>query len=98
MGIMTIKENLHCSDPDPTGYTNIVSKGFGVCTTVVERCTVLGQDLFGTDFSVVLFRPYCMLASEEHSVKTYKNQWLLTLLSPSDTPKGATNQRTHHVA
>ena len=47
MSITTIKENLDGSDTDPTCNTNIVSKGFDVCTTAVERCTVLGQDLFG---------------------------------------------------
>jgi hypothetical protein len=34
------------------------------------------------DFSVVLFRPNFMLASEEHSMKAHKNQCLLNLLSP----------------
>jgi hypothetical protein len=27
---------------------------------------------------VVLFRPHCMLVSEEHLIKMHKNQWLLT--------------------
>ena len=48
------------------------------------------------DFSVVLFRPNFMLASEEHAMKTHKNQWLLNLLSPPAIPCGATNQGTHH--
>ena len=48
------------------------------------------------DFSVVLFRPNCMLASEEHPMKVHKNQWLLTLPSPPDIPCEATNQGTHH--
>jgi hypothetical protein len=48
------------------------------------------------DFSVVLFRPQCMLASEEHPMKVHKNQWLLTIPSPPDIPCGATNQGTHH--
>ena len=34
------------------------------------------------DFSVGLFRPHCMLASEEPFVKTHKNQRLLTMPSP----------------
>ena len=34
------------------------------------------------DFSVVLFRPNFMLASEEHPMKAHKNQWLLALPSP----------------
>jgi hypothetical protein len=29
-----------------------------------------------TDFSVVLFRPHFMLASEEYPMKGHKNQWL----------------------
>jgi hypothetical protein len=35
-----------------------------------------------TDFSVVLFRPHCMLVSEEHPMKVHKTQWLLTTPSP----------------
>ena len=46
MGITTIEEYLHSSDRDSTGYANIISKGFGVCTTGVQRRTVLGQGLF----------------------------------------------------
>jgi hypothetical protein len=34
------------------------------------------------DFSVVLFRPNFMLASEEYPMKVHTNQWLLTPLSP----------------
>jgi hypothetical protein len=34
------------------------------------------------DFSVVLFRPNFMLASEEHLMKVHKNQLLLTLCLP----------------
>ena len=34
------------------------------------------------DFSVVLFRPHCMLLSEEHPMKSHKKQWLVSLLSP----------------
>src|SRR5437764_15335064 len=47
-----------------------------------------------SDFSVVLFRPNFMLASEEHPMKTHKNQWLLDLLSSPDTLGGATNHGT----
>ncbi len=32
------------------------------------------------DFPVVLFRPNFMLLSEEHLMKTHKNQWLLSTL------------------
>ena len=49
-----------------------------------------------TDFSVVLFRSDFMLASEAHSMKVHKNQWLLTLPSPPDLPYGAMNQGTPH--
>jgi hypothetical protein len=48
------------------------------------------------DFSVVLFRSDCMLASEEHPMKAHKNQWLLTMPSPPAIPGGGTNQGTHH--
>ena len=48
------------------------------------------------DFSVVLFQPHFMLISEEHPMKMHTNQWLLTTLSPTDIPCGATNQGTHH--
>jgi hypothetical protein len=48
------------------------------------------------DFSVVLFRPNFMLVSEEHAMKTHKNQWLLNHLSTADIPCGATNQGRHH--
>jgi hypothetical protein len=47
------------------------------------------------DFSVVLFRPNFMLASEEHPMKVHTNQRLLTIPSPPDIPCGATNQGTH---
>jgi hypothetical protein len=49
-----------------------------------------------SDFSVVLFRPTFMLASEEHPMKVHTNQRLLTIPSPPDIPCGATNQGTHH--
>ena len=29
---------------------------------------------YNSDFSVVLFRPHCMLVSEEHPMKVHKNQ------------------------
>src|SRR4029450_14093253 len=48
-----------------------------------------------TDFSVVLFRPHFMLASEEYPMKVHKNQWLSAPLSSTDLPCGATNQGTH---
>ena len=48
------------------------------------------------DFSVVLFRPNFMLLSEEHPMKSHKNQQLVSLLSPHDIPCGATNQGTPH--
>jgi len=41
-----------------------------------------------TDFSVVVFRPDFMLASEEYPMKAHKNQWLLTMgifARPSET-------------
>ena len=38
------------------------------------------------DFSIVLFRPNFMLASEKHPMKTHKNQWLLNLLFPLIPP------------
>ncbi len=37
------------------------------------------------DFSVVLFRPYFMLASEKHPMKAHKNQQLLAMLCPPDS-------------
>jgi hypothetical protein len=48
------------------------------------------------DFSVVLFRPNFMLASEGYPMKAHKNQRLLTLPSPPNLPCGATNQGTYH--
>jgi hypothetical protein len=50
------------------------------------RHHVLSLSEFMTDFSVVLFRPHFMLVSEEHPMKTHKNQWLLNPLSPPDIP------------
>src|SRR5262249_18209421 len=52
--------------------------------------------IFLPDFSVVLFRPNFMLASEEYPMKAHKNQWLLTMLSPPAIPCGGENQGTHH--
>jgi hypothetical protein len=49
-----------------------------------------------TDFSVMLFRPNFMLASEEHPMKAHKNQWFLTMPSPPAIPCGGTSQGTHH--
>jgi hypothetical protein len=66
----------------------LLSDHLGQITTIILT--------YGPDFSVVLFRSDCMLVSEEHPMKVHKNQWLLTMLSPSALPYGATNQRTHH--
>jgi hypothetical protein len=52
--------------------------------------------IIGSDFSVVLFRPNFMLASEGYPMKVHKNQRLLTLPSPPNLPCGATNQGTYH--
>ena|SRR6516165_7042820 len=49
------------------------------------------QGEFSPDFSVVLFRPNFMLASEEHLMKVHKNQWFLNSLPPPDISWGATN-------
>src|SRR5438477_5240715 len=65
--------------------------------TVNSRAELVIQDAESyPDFSVVLFRPNFMLVSEEHPMKTHKNQWLLNPLSPLDIPCGATNQGTHY--
>jgi hypothetical protein len=37
------------------------------------------------DFSVVLFRPDFMLASEKQPMKAHKNQQLLAMLCPPDS-------------
>ena len=50
----------------------------------------------GPDFSVVLYRPNCMLVSEKHPMKIHKNQWLLTPLSPPDIAWGATHQGLYY--
>ena len=49
-----------------------------------------------SDFSVLLFRPHFMLASEGYPMKVHKHQRLLTLPSPPHLPCGATNQGTYH--
>jgi len=59
-------------------------------------CPECGQNAWAkpADFSVVLFRPHFMLASEQHPMKVHKNQWLLATPSPPDTPCGALHQGT----
>jgi hypothetical protein len=34
--------------------------------------------------------------SQDHLMKTHKNQWLLNLLPPPDIPWGATHQGTYY--
>jgi hypothetical protein len=63
------------------------------CATAAQIASEVAQL---PDFSVVLFRPNFMLASEEHLMKVHKNQWLSTMPSPPDLPYGATNQGLHH--
>lgn len=53
MGITTVTENFNRCDTDTTRHADRVSKGFGVCTTCVERGTVLGQDLFGVSHNLL---------------------------------------------
>jgi hypothetical protein len=50
---------------------------YGV-TSEYFLAAMTAEDLEGkdADFSVVLFRPNFMLASEEHPMKAHKNQWL----------------------
>ena len=50
-----------------------------------------------TAFSVVLFRPHCMLVSEEYLMKAHKNQWLLTVSDPPEHLSGAPH-RGHTMA
>jgi hypothetical protein len=57
--------------------------------TIGKPIGIIGQ---ATDFSVVVFRLHFMLVSEEHLMKSNKNQWLLNLPSPPNLPCGATNQ------
>jgi hypothetical protein len=79
-----------------------------LCKTILLRCSASEMAFLGTkrspcswagtrkaDFSVVLFRPNFMLASEKHPMKAHKNQGLSNLLSPTDILCGATNQGTH---
>jgi hypothetical protein len=40
----------------------------------------------------VLFRPNFMLVSEEHPMKTHKNQWLWSMLYPPEHLSGATSR------
>ena len=49
---------------------------------LIPRSLLREVSLF-PDFSVVLFRPNFMLVSEEHPMKTHKNQWLLNHTIPS---------------
>jgi hypothetical protein len=48
------------------------------------------------DFSVVLFRPNFMLASDGYPMKVHKHQGLSTLLCPPNFPCGATDQGIYH--
>src|SRR5262249_32158505 len=57
--------------------------------------TGLSHAINATDFSVVLFQPNFMLASEGHLMKVHKNQRLLTILCPPNLSCGATNQGTY---
>ncbi len=61
----------------------MANRGWSVPTrTQGKKCQKLGKgevlpldrSLLMGDFSVVLFRPNFMLASEEHSMKVHKNQ------------------------
>src|SRR4029434_10195397 len=45
-----------------------------------------------SDFSVVLFRPHCMLVSEKNHVKELKNQWIWSMPYPSKRLSGATRR------
>src|SRR5262249_24967223 len=75
-------------------YTSIeVRRAFGEGDYVAVEWVARGASPQGTqsgnyypDFSVVLFRPNFMLASEEYPMKAHKNQWLLTMLSPPAIP------------
>ena len=62
-----------------------------------RQVTLLEHEVWkAPDFSVVLFRPNFMLASEGYLVKVHKSQRLLTLPFPPNLPCGATNQGTYH--
>jgi hypothetical protein len=53
---------------------------------MAQRCPkmllTVSSAIRSPDFSVVLFRPDFMLLSEEHPMKSHKNQRLVILLSP----------------
>src|SRR5215211_2802963 len=66
---------------------------WGKCRGFVRIISVSFQK---TDFSVVRFRPDFMLGSEEHPMKTHKNQRALNPLFPPDSPWRVLNQGTHH--
>jgi hypothetical protein len=66
--------------PAATNHTHANSQHNHAPVTTVIR--VNDRNLHETDFSVVLFRPNFMLLSEEHPMKSHKNQWLVILLSP----------------
>src|SRR5215212_2841586 len=53
-------------------------------------------ELFQSDFSVVLFRPHCMLVSEGYPMKALKNQWLWARPYPPEHLSGATNQGSYY--
>ena len=88
----TLLMELHAIDKRVT-LARRVHQLMGQCMLI--EIPVQYERLYLPDFSVVLFRPHCMLASEEHPMKVHKNQWLSNLLSPPDVPRGATNQGTH---
>jgi hypothetical protein len=53
-----------------------------------DHATTKGQKR-DTGFSVVLFRPHCMLVSEEFPMKSHKNQWVWSMLCPPEHLAGA---------
>ena len=53
MRITAVTENLKRFDTYPTDNANIVSKGFRIGPTCVERRIVLGQDCFGVAHNVL---------------------------------------------
>jgi hypothetical protein len=60
---------------------------------LIEHASLIYSKIM-SDFSVVLFRPNFMLASEEHPMKTHKNQWLSNLLFPL-LPSAEPRTRAH---
>ncbi|MDQ3830082.1 MAG: type II secretion system F family protein, partial [Candidatus Tectomicrobia bacterium] len=62
----------------------------------VDRAVEALTAMLEPDFSVVRFRPNFMLVSEEHPMKTHKNQWLL---NPPSPPEILWERRTkaHHM-